>query len=258
VQLTTADLAPGDVLYVPPYHFHTVETIDASVSLTTWSHDAEVYGHMAAVYDSQLTFDKLADPRGRVFALRLFVDMLAYEVVGYNRTKEMVDELRHTRYASLETMLRPEAARSLFGDGTCGGGAARRGASAGGPQLAAEGRADDAGDRAATDDASADAAGVRPEDGTGVGAAEMIPTSRSVWEDVDLDVGIVGRHFKRLPPVVRDWLLHDFVEEVSANILGGADLVPPFLRNCFRGQGYRMTEKGTQEHRLWRHKTGDE
>ena len=32
-----AELEPGDVLFVPPNYWHHVETLESSVSVTTWS-----------------------------------------------------------------------------------------------------------------------------------------------------------------------------------------------------------------------------
>ena len=57
-------LGPGDVLYVPPYTWHYVETLSPSVSLSTWSHDYDLYDHMNAIYRHDHKFDLIKDPRG--------------------------------------------------------------------------------------------------------------------------------------------------------------------------------------------------
>ena len=57
-------LEPGDVLYVPPYTWHYVETLSPSVSLSTWSHDYHLYSHMNAIYRHDHKFDLIQDPRG--------------------------------------------------------------------------------------------------------------------------------------------------------------------------------------------------
>ena len=63
-------LEPGDVLYVPPYTWHYVETFSPSVSLSTWSHDYDLYDHMNAIYRHDHKFDLIKDPRGKhVYAL---------------------------------------------------------------------------------------------------------------------------------------------------------------------------------------------
>ena len=58
------ELGPGDMLYVPPYTWHYVETLSPSVSLSTWSHDYNVYDHMNAIYQHDHKFDLIKDPRG--------------------------------------------------------------------------------------------------------------------------------------------------------------------------------------------------
>lgn len=59
---------PGDVLYVPPYTWHYVETLSPSVSLSTWSHDYDLYSHMNAIYRHDHKFDLLQDARGMYHA----------------------------------------------------------------------------------------------------------------------------------------------------------------------------------------------
>ena len=57
-------LGPGDMLYVPPYTWHYVETLSPSVSLSTWSHDYSLYDHMNSVYKHDHKFDLLQSKRG--------------------------------------------------------------------------------------------------------------------------------------------------------------------------------------------------
>lgn len=61
------ELEPGDVLYVPPYTWHYVETLTPSVSLSTWSHDYVLYDHMNAIYRHDHKFDLLQSQRGTWF-----------------------------------------------------------------------------------------------------------------------------------------------------------------------------------------------
>ncbi len=58
------ELGPGDMLYVPPYTWHYVETLSPSVSLSTWSHDYQLYDHMNAIYRHDHKFDLLQNQRG--------------------------------------------------------------------------------------------------------------------------------------------------------------------------------------------------
>ncbi len=65
------ELSPGDMLYVPPYTWHYVETLSPSVSLSTWSHDYSVYDHMNAIYQHDHKFDLIEDSRGE-FAIATY------------------------------------------------------------------------------------------------------------------------------------------------------------------------------------------
>lgn len=59
-------LEPGDALFVPPYTWHFVETLnEPSVSMSTWSHDYELYDHMNAVYRHDHKFDLIQSKEGR-------------------------------------------------------------------------------------------------------------------------------------------------------------------------------------------------
>ena len=57
-------VGPGDLLYIPPYTWHYVETLTPSVSLSTWSHDYRLYDHMNSIYKYDHKFDELANPKG--------------------------------------------------------------------------------------------------------------------------------------------------------------------------------------------------
>ena len=57
-------LGPGDVMFIPPYMWHYVETLSPSVSLSTWSHDYVLYDHMNSIYRHDHKFDLLEDQRG--------------------------------------------------------------------------------------------------------------------------------------------------------------------------------------------------
>ena len=63
-QALQVTVGPGDLLYVPPYTWHYVETLTSSVSLSTWSHDYRLYDHMRSVYKYDHKFDELANPKG--------------------------------------------------------------------------------------------------------------------------------------------------------------------------------------------------
>ena len=70
-QALQVTVGPGDLLYIPPYTWHYVETLTSSVSLSTWSHDYQLYDHMKSVYKYDHKFDELANPKG------MFMDVFA-------------------------------------------------------------------------------------------------------------------------------------------------------------------------------------
>ena len=63
-QALQVTVEPGDMLYIPPYTWHYVETLTPSVSLSTWSHDYRLYDHMNSIYKYDHKFDELANPKG--------------------------------------------------------------------------------------------------------------------------------------------------------------------------------------------------
>ncbi len=78
-----------------------------------------------------------------------------------------------------------------------------------------------------------------------------IPTCQHVYGYAKLDVAIVSEHFKALRPIeAMDVLLMNYVEEISAQVVGVARLLA-FFRYCFLGQDYYMTDVDTTEHLMW-------
>lgn len=107
VEALEAELGPGDVLYVPPMTYHYVETLSASVSLSTWSHDMHLYRRMRTIYRHDHKFDMLKSRLGRVYALRLFVDMLIHRVVGFRATARWANSVLRSRFVGLEAVYPP-------------------------------------------------------------------------------------------------------------------------------------------------------
>lgn len=60
-------------------------------------------------------------------------------------------------------------------------------------------------------------------------------------------------HFRVVRPKVRDILFADYVEEISAQVVGAEKLLA-FFRYCFVGQTYYLTAMDDDEHALWDHK----
>jgi hypothetical protein len=203
---TVVDVGPGDLLYIPPYVWHRVETLsNVSVSLSTLSHDEALRASMEHIYKMDHKFDRLASPRGQLFALRLYVDMIVNEMVGYRRTRAFLRELLAERYAGLS---------HLFEDD---------------PSLCAA-------------------------------AQPGIPTAQHVYGDVVTDMRLVVAGFVTLPsPEVRDLLFKDYLEELSAQVVG-ATRVWSFFTYCFEEHlEYYLTELGSEEHLdLWEYKELDQ
>jgi ribosomal protein L16 Arg81 hydroxylase len=54
----------GDVLYIPPYVWHHVASVDTSVSVTSLSHDRVLRNHLESVYRFDHKFDILTNSSG--------------------------------------------------------------------------------------------------------------------------------------------------------------------------------------------------
>ena len=55
------DVGPGDVLYVPPFWWHTVETLTPSLSLSNISRWPALYEHLNAIYRYDYLWDELKE-----------------------------------------------------------------------------------------------------------------------------------------------------------------------------------------------------
>lgn len=207
-------LRPGDVLYLPPYTFHAVESLTPSVSLATLSHDDAVRDRMEQIYRTDIKSDRLVDPAGRRYALRLFLDLMVEELLGAGpaQSQTFFAELLRQRFEGpgVEPLFAP------FGRGAVTAGADTPGAA-------------------------------------GSGCPGQVPTSAAVYGDVFADVQLVAPHFGELAAPVLDMLLGDYAEELAAEAVG-ARHVPRFFQSCFRGQDYVITDPSSAEHaRLWRY-----
>ena len=101
-------VGPGDLLFIPPYTWHYVETLSPSVSLSTWSHDYHMYYHMNSVYGHDHKFDLIASPKGQMYTLRLYLDMLVQSLYGFNETTSYFAKLLANRFSGLEDLFPPE------------------------------------------------------------------------------------------------------------------------------------------------------
>ena len=66
-------------------------------------------------------------------------------------------------------------------------------------------------------------------------------------------MAVIGAHFKALQPEAMDILFADYVEEITAQVVGVRRMLA-FFRYCFLGQEYYVTDVKDDEHTLWDHK----
>ena len=80
--------------------WHHVETLEGSVSLATLTHENTAKEAMTVIYKLDHKFDRLQDPRGKRYALRLFLDMMVHELVGNapRETLKFFNKVLHTRW----------------------------------------------------------------------------------------------------------------------------------------------------------------
>lgn len=88
---------------VPALTFHNVETLSDGLtwSVSTWTHNMTLYHTMQAIYEINVMPDKLKSLEGRVFALRLFLDVLLYEIVGNDVSSKYISDMITSRYETL-------------------------------------------------------------------------------------------------------------------------------------------------------------
>ena len=84
-----------------------------------------------------------------------------------------------------------------------------------------------------------------------------IPTCVHVHGYAKLDMLVIGGHFEALEPEVRDILFMDYVEEITAQVVGVKKMLA-FFRYCFLSQEYYITEVGDDDHNLWDYKDAQE
>jgi hypothetical protein len=186
---------------------------------------------MEHAYAHEHKVDLLADNQGRTYALRLYIDLLVVEMYGANATTGFMQRMLLERYRGVADLFRASP-------------------------LAKETTAAEA--------ASATGTGIR-ESGGGSGEdlplcpADKIPTALHVHGDARLDMGMISATFQALSSTglhswqaTRDLLLLEYLEELASAVVGTNNLLRFFV-DCFQGQGYRVTDKDSEEHeQLWR------
>eukprot|EP00026_Physarum_polycephalum_P008946 Phypoly_transcript_09053.p1 GENE.Phypoly_transcript_09053~~Phypoly_transcript_09053.p1 ORF type:complete len:477 (-),score=74.61 Phypoly_transcript_09053:15-1313(-) len=94
-------LEPGDVMYVPPYWWHHVESITPCVSLASWS-QGPIARLMKPVYERELAFENLKDPKQRLVAVRLHIEILLKTIFRGDEAKRYLDAVVAYRWEPLK------------------------------------------------------------------------------------------------------------------------------------------------------------
>ncbi len=97
-------LSPGEVLYLPPYWFHCVISLETTISLNVWS-NSEVFLVMEDIFAAPIPFEEEWGKLKLLQAFNYFAKMLVLEVVS---DKSFVDRLLYSRYDALLARL-PES-----------------------------------------------------------------------------------------------------------------------------------------------------
>ncbi|KAL3916326.1 MAG: hypothetical protein SGPRY_006867 [Prymnesium sp.] len=100
------EVNPGDVLFVPQFWWHTVETLSPSpsLSLSTLSRWPQLYIHLNAIYSHNYFFDQLRSYSSRLYALRLFLVQLMKKAGGdVGGTAPIISAIRR-QYAGFESL----------------------------------------------------------------------------------------------------------------------------------------------------------
>ena len=222
-------LQPGEVLYIPPYTWHSVESLTPSASLATWSEFANVRGLMQHMYRTlPHEFDLLDNRRGRMFAARTYIDLLLQDMFGpvEGATQFVGQRLLPSRYRGLEALF-PSRFRNIT-----------------------------ASERIAVKPMRCQRHPEGPGCGHDIGAGAWIdasqicdnpahPGSIPVKEDIvqamQMQVDSAASLLRQLPSAaVRDVLLADYIEEIAADVVG-AERALAFLQYCFKAQPYHVT-----------------
>ena len=101
-------LTPGEVLYIPPYWFHCVVTVETTVSLNVWSH-SEVFLVMEEIYSKSLPFEESWGREKLMKILVYFLNMLARGLFKLDKsTRDILLDTVYERYRPLLTTFNDE------------------------------------------------------------------------------------------------------------------------------------------------------
>jgi hypothetical protein len=105
-------VSPGDVLYLPPFWFHQVESLDTAISVNTWfaSPDVEL---MDAAWTESLPFASDWSDEGFILGIKVFLRDLVQAVIGNPRdsAEEISANVRKFFQELVDSRFKP-----LYGD----------------------------------------------------------------------------------------------------------------------------------------------
>lgn len=232
---------PGDVLFIPPFYWHTVETLSPSLSLSTISRWPELYESMNAIYAYDYLWDDLVSYAARAFALRTFLARLMEKVQAPELISTIVaryEGLEHVFESRLESRLKSRLESRLK--------SRRQG-------VGRHGKARRADEGKAARRKKPAAPCVLDERGT--------PMCRWCLGRINLDLDYMFvSNLMVLPPSIQAVLLPEIVEEFTAAALGPLEALS-FWRRCFAttpSPQWFLTQPGSAEHEsLWELKEDD-
>ncbi len=105
-------LLPGDVLYIPPYWFHTVVTMVTTLSVNVWS-QSEAFNTMEKVYSLPLPFEESWGRESLLKTVDYFLEQLANKLFA-SEYKTLMKRILSTRYKPLIYLFDTEKKNNLF------------------------------------------------------------------------------------------------------------------------------------------------
>lgn len=97
-------VSPGQVLYIPPYWFHCVISMETSISLNVWS-NSDAFAIMEKVYHAPIPFEEDWGKVKLMKVLQYYVGLL----VNTTANVRLADFIRETVYSRYETILKTGA-----------------------------------------------------------------------------------------------------------------------------------------------------
>ena len=91
------ELTDGDVIYIPPYWFHTVVTMETTFSLNVWS-QSEAFLAMEKIYSSAIPFEVEWGRVKLMKSLCYFIHLLVEEVLQDSDGSKFVVDRVYSRY----------------------------------------------------------------------------------------------------------------------------------------------------------------